>query len=81
MQIDAKAFDTLMRANDEAIKQAVGRAKSAERERIAVALMAEADASPCEQDAQVLRDSAWLVRADFSYEEADRLQSAAQNAG
>lgn len=50
----------------------------AERERIAKGLEAEAENSPCAEDASVHRGAAWLVRADFSYEEADRLQTAAE---
>jgi hypothetical protein len=45
----------------------------AERERIAAALNDEADLIPCAEDAEVTRSNARLVRADFSYEEADRL--------
>ena len=45
----------------------------AERERIAVAIDDEADLCPCAEDAVVLRDTARLVRADFSCEEAERL--------
>lgn len=46
---------------------------AAERERIAKALDEEADLSQCAEDAVVVRDCARLVRADFSYEEAERL--------
>jgi hypothetical protein len=45
----------------------------AERERIAVALDDEADATPCLEDERVVRDCARLVRAGFDYEEAERL--------
>jgi hypothetical protein len=38
-----------------------------ERERIADRLAAEADNCPCAEDASVLRETAMLVRADFSY--------------
>ena len=44
----------------------------AERERIAVALETEADLLPCAEDAAVTRSNAALIRADFSYEDADR---------
>lgn len=44
-----------------------------ERERIAAALDEEADVIPCAEDAMVTRSNARLVRADFSYEDADRL--------
>ncbi len=47
---------------------------SAERERIATCLEEEADLIPCAEDAEVTRGNALLVRADFSYEEADRLE-------
>lgn len=47
-------------------------AVEAERERIAVALEAEADLLPCAEDAAVTRSNAALIRADFSYEDADR---------
>ena len=47
-------------------------ALEAERERIAVALEAEADLLPCAEDAAVTRSNAALIRADFSYEDADR---------
>ena len=57
------------------IKDAVG----AERKRIANRLAEEADLSPCAEDAAVYRGAAWLVRADFSYEEAERLEIAAEN--
>jgi hypothetical protein len=56
------------------IKEAV----VAERERIATQLMAEAENSPCREDASVLRSAAWLVRANFSYDEAERLEVAAE---
>jgi hypothetical protein len=47
----------------------------AERERIAHALEAEADMGDCSEDNMVMRDAAWLVRADFSYDEVERLQA------
>lgn len=47
-------------------------AVEAERERIAVALETEADILPCAEDAAVTRSNAALIRADFSYEDADR---------
>lgn len=53
-------------------------AKTKERERIAAALEAEGDNSPCAEDGSVYRSAAWLVRGDFSYEEAERLQIAAE---
>ena len=45
--------------------------KHVERERIAMALDSEADVIPCEEDALVFRSCAKLVRADFSYEDAE----------
>ena len=45
------------------------------RERCAAALDEEADLIPCAEDAMVTRSNARLVRADFSYEDAERLES------
>lgn len=56
-------------------ERAVGRTE--ERERIAKALEDEADLTPCEEDAKVVRGCAALVRADFSYDEAERLANEA----
>ena len=50
-----------------------------ERERIAKGLAGEADLVPCSEDASVYRSAAWLVRGDFSYEEAERLEIEAEN--
>jgi hypothetical protein len=58
----------------------IGNAIDVERERIANCLEGEADLSPCKEDAAVLRSTAFLVRADFSYEEAERLETAAEAA-
>ena len=44
-----------------------------ERERIAKALDDEANVIPCQEDALVTRSCARLVRANFRYDEADRL--------
>lgn len=49
-----------------------------ERERIANRLEEESALSPCKEDGSVYRSAAWLVRADFSYEEAERLEVAAE---
>ncbi|WP_375590168.1 hypothetical protein ABWH89_04885 [Hoeflea alexandrii] len=46
-----------------------------EREKIASDLDYEASITPCAEDAVVVRDCARLVRANFSYEEAERLAS------
>lgn len=54
-------------------------AVTVERERIAVGLEGEAELSPCKEDGSVYRSAAWLVRADFSYEEAERLEVAAES--
>lgn len=47
-----------------------------ERARIAAALDDEAEATPCREDAMVVRDCARLVRARFSYDQAERLAEA-----
>ena len=48
-------------------------ALDAVREQIAARLDEEADLTPCEEDAKVVRDCALLVRTNFSYDEAERL--------
>lgn len=50
-----------------------------ERNRIADALDFEASVCPCEEDAAVIRSCANLVRADFSYEQAEANEAAALN--
>lgn len=50
-----------------------------ERNRIADALDHEASVCPCAEDAVVIRDCAKLVRADFSYEQAEANEAAALN--
>lgn len=45
------------------------------RERIAAALDEEADLIPCAEDAMVTRSNARLIRANFSYEDAERLEA------
>lgn len=62
-----------------AMKLMIDRAVAAERARIANRLAEEAELSPCADDGSVYRSAAWLVRADFSYEEAERLETAAEN--
>lgn len=52
---------------------------AAEKERIASAIDHEASVTSCHEDAVVVRDTARLVRADFSYEDAERLQIAEEN--
>lgn len=54
----------------------VAQAVEAERLRIAETLEAEAETTPCEEDAVIVRDCARLVRADFNYERAERLAEA-----
>lgn len=56
-----------------ALEGVLTEAVAVERERIAVALDSEGDVCPCAEDAIVIRDCARLVRADFSYEDADTL--------
>lgn len=73
--------DALERAVDRASrKTALASAVAAERERIANRLEEESDLAPCKEDGAVYRSAAWLVRADFSYEEAERLEIAAESA-
>ena len=62
----------------QALQDAYRRGRSDEREQIARAIEAEADATPDAEDARVTRDLALLVRADFSYEDAERLEAEAQ---
>lgn len=44
-----------------------------EREKIAKYLVEHADLIPCQEDAMVMRSCAKLIRARFSYDEAERL--------
>jgi hypothetical protein len=46
-----------------------------EAERIAVALDYEASVCPCAEDAKVIASCATLVRANFSYDEAERIEA------
>lgn len=62
------------------LQAAYDRGKADERERIARAIDAEADVTPDREDRAVTRGLAWLVRADFSYEDAERLEAEAENA-
>ena len=48
--------------------------RQAERDRIIAALEEEAELTPDDEDAAVTRENALLIRADFSYEELDRLK-------
>ena len=57
-----------------ACAQLVAVSRIEERERIAAAIESEANVCPCEEDAKVLRETATLVRANFSYEDAERLR-------
>lgn len=47
-----------------------------ERRRIANALEEEGKNLPCHEDGEVYGSAAWLVRGDFSYAEAERLELA-----
>jgi hypothetical protein len=51
----------------------------AERERIAAAIEHEASICPCVEDAQVIREIALLVRANFSYDAVEKLEEAAED--
>jgi hypothetical protein len=56
-------------------KAALDAAVLAERERIARAVDYEAEVCPCEEDAKVLRGTSRLIRANFSYDDAERLEA------
>lgn len=56
-----------------AIAKAIHDAVMAERARIIARLLEEAELTPCGEDAMVTRSNAFLIKADFSYEEAERL--------
>lgn len=58
-----------------ALEARLADARAQERERIALGLEKESDFLPCKEDAAVSRAAAWLVRGNFSYDEADRLQA------
>lgn len=60
-------------AHDAGTVEAIAAAILAERERIALCLEDEADLTLCAEDAMVTRSNARLVRADFSYEDAERM--------
>lgn len=62
------------------LQAAYDRGKADERDRIARAIDAEADVTPDHEDQAVTRGLAWLVRADFSYEDAERLEAEAESA-
>lgn len=62
----------------EALKAAYERGWADQRQRIVEGIEAEADATPDPEDAGVTRGLAWLVRADFSYEDAERLEAEAE---
>lgn len=65
---------TRLRAQLAASAEALERAVAAERERIIDRLEYEASMLPCFEDAESTRENAMLIRADFSYEELDRLK-------
>ena len=50
---------------------ALAEATIRERDRIAISLEQEAEMTPCAEDASVVRGCARLIRADFSYDDAD----------
>jgi Lar family restriction alleviation protein len=54
----------------------VDAAAKRERERIIAALFQEAENTPCDEDAKVVRDCAELIRSDFSYEAVEQYQDA-----
>lgn len=55
------------------IAKAIHDAVMAERAMIVARLLEEAELTPCGEDAMVTRSIAFLIKADFSYEEAERL--------
>jgi len=61
------------------LRDVIARAILAERERFAACLEEEADLTPCAEDAMVTRSNANLIRANFSYEDAERLSEAAHS--
>lgn len=61
-------------------REGIARAILAERDRIADRLDEEADMTPCVEDAVVTRGNADLVRANFSYDDAEKI-AAARDAG
>jgi hypothetical protein len=58
------------------VARAIEAAVAEERERIACALDYQGDIAPCSEDGSVFKSAAQLVRADFSYEKADRIEAA-----
>lgn len=54
-------------------RNAIMAALMAERSLIVLRLLQEADLTPCAEDAIVTRSNAFLIQADFSYEDADAL--------
>tara|TARA_R100000365_G_scaffold3696_1_gene13714 strand:- start:19965 stop:20273 length:309 start_codon:yes stop_codon:yes gene_type:complete len=61
-------------------REVVARAILAERYRIADRLDEEAEVTPCFEDAVITRSNADLVRANFSYDDAEKI-AAARDAG
>lgn len=61
-------------AENEALRTKLETVEAETRERIAAALDEEVDLIPCAEDAMVTRSNARLVRANFSYEDAERLE-------
>ncbi|GCA53182.1 hypothetical protein KGO5_05650 [Sinorhizobium sp. KGO-5] len=72
MRAAQKAFDDAMVLTNQADgDKVIVLAILAERERIVARLLE--DLTPCGEDAMVTRSNAFLIKADFSYEEAKRL--------
>lgn len=55
------------------IAKAINDAVMAETARIVARLLEEAELTPCGEDAMVTRSNAFLIKAGFSYEDAERL--------
>src|SRR5579862_2612098 len=60
---------------DEALREILAKARKDERDLIARQLDQEGDNCPCREDAQVCYSNANLVRAESSYEDADRIET------
>ena len=71
--VDDIMNEVLANGWDWSTEQCMARAILAERERIASELDHEASVTPCEEDKMVTLSNAALVRANFSYEDAEKL--------
>ena len=78
--MEAKSLKSVIKHRDvvDVIAKAIHDAVMAERERIVACLLEEAELTPCGEDAMVTRSNAFLIKADFSYEEAERLSEEAE---